>query len=197
MHLNPTLSAPGGPGSSWGDRENPKPQRAGGLGALHPPQPPPVCRPLSPSPRRGSPLGRRSEKLLDLGGMEQAWGWSLLSWRGPGVRSVGPSGLGLCPISSLVPFGTRRWTGVKSFGSVRGAGAALYCCLPPMDPRNAPCWLVPEQERGRFTGSEGVLNRAGKPWRHVLSSPAPPQIQCSARRFNRAQAARDPLGSEF
>ena len=32
MHLNLTLSAPGGPGSSWGDRENPKPRGAGGGG---------------------------------------------------------------------------------------------------------------------------------------------------------------------
>lgn len=30
MHLNLTLSAPGGPGSSWGDRENPKPLGVGG-----------------------------------------------------------------------------------------------------------------------------------------------------------------------
>lgn len=32
MHLNLTLLASGGPGSSWGDRENPKPWRAGGAG---------------------------------------------------------------------------------------------------------------------------------------------------------------------
>lgn len=30
MHLNLTLLAPGSPGSSWGDRENPKPLGVGG-----------------------------------------------------------------------------------------------------------------------------------------------------------------------
>lgn len=67
MHLNLTLSAPGGPGSSWGDRENPKPLGVGGWegGALPRPQQPPVCSRL-PWSLPGEPSGAMVPGLLEV-----------------------------------------------------------------------------------------------------------------------------------
>lgn len=125
MHLNLTLSAPGGPGSSWGDHENPKPLGAGGREAL----PPVSSRRFAAAfrgPRRESPLGRWSQHF-----------WKLLEWGRceagpccPGVDSKAVSGLrqpGLWPDFFTGSLGTRSRRGVKCFGLEAGhrSGSAL------------------------------------------------------------------------
>lgn len=71
MHLNLTLLASGVPGSSWGDRENPKPWRAGGPGKLQQPQPP-VCSPSAWFSAGRALLRRRRQKILEKGGRRPA-----------------------------------------------------------------------------------------------------------------------------
>lgn len=71
MHLNLTLSVSGGPGSSWGDRENPKPWRAGGPGKLQQPQPP-VCSPSARFSAGRALWRRRRQKILEVGGRRPA-----------------------------------------------------------------------------------------------------------------------------
>lgn len=70
MHLNLTLLAPGSPGSSWGDRENPKPLGVGGGEPL-------VCSRL-PWSLPGEPSGAMVPGLLEVSGKGQVGGWSLL-----------------------------------------------------------------------------------------------------------------------
>lgn len=144
MHLNLTLSAPGGPGSSWGDRENPKPLGAQGRGAL------PLPRRLRfaaafRGPRRESPLGRRSQGF-----------WKLVEWdrREMGPGCPGRDSKAITLVRCLLWFSRHllpqrsemlRMRGRHTSGSALSPGPSSPASR---DPPNENGWLV--SRRGKF-----------------------------------------------